>query len=111
MKLIVSISLLLIFCPLLPAQTVKSESPDPKAEKIIIAGVQPARPNENPEAVKFRTQGMLHISKGEYKLAIDAFTKAIEIDPKIADYYNSRGAVYSNQGSLILADLRFSQSR
>ena len=51
---------------------------------------------EDPEALREVTAGtaMLQESSGDYHQAIDAFTRAIEKDPKYAMAYIKRGLAY-----------------
>ncbi len=42
--------------------------------------------------------GDAYVNKGQYDRAIEAFNRAIEINPRHADAYNNRGLAYVNKG-------------
>ncbi|KZW00613.1 TPR-like protein [Exidia glandulosa HHB12029] len=48
------------------------------------------------EAEKLKQSGNQHMTKKDYAQAIDAYTKAIALDPKNAVYYSNRAAAYSS---------------
>ncbi len=48
--------------------------------------------------VAYINRGNAYKGKGEYDQAIADFTKAIELDPKVADAYNNRGYAYEKKG-------------
>ncbi|MDE0017857.1 MAG: tetratricopeptide repeat protein [Candidatus Poribacteria bacterium] len=48
--------------------------------------------------VFYNNRGIDYGEKGEYDLAIEDFTKAIELKPDYAIAYNNRGAVYRSKG-------------
>ncbi len=54
---------------------------------------QPSTPDE-----ELRSQGIIHLMKDDFTSAIDAFTKAIEINPDNAKAYHNRGVAYSRTG-------------
>ena len=55
-------------------------------------------------------RGLLHVTRGHPKLAIDDFTQAISIDPEDIDAYNSRGLMQLNLGHSELAIDDFTQA-
>ncbi|CAG0913741.1 unnamed protein product [Notodromas monacha] len=48
----------------------------------------------NAEAEKFKDEANKHFGKKEYKLAIDSYSKAIEMDPNVAPYFGNRSFAY-----------------
>ena len=62
------------------------------------------RPVLDPKApVFYNNRGIAYGEKGEVDLAIENFTKAIELKPDYALAYNNRGAVYRSKGEHDLA--------
>lgn len=59
-------------------------------------------------AEDYNKQGLSLAEQGKYYDAIKAYTKAIELDPKKADYYVNRGDAYhnTNQYELAIADYK-----
>lgn len=49
-------------------------------------------------AVEFKDRGNQHLQKGEYDQAIEAYTKAIEINPNDHVFYSNRSAAYLSKG-------------
>lgn len=55
-------------------------------------------------------RGIAHGNKGEWDIAINDYTKAIELDKKVAVFaYNNRGLAYEKKGQLDLAIEDYSQ--
>ncbi|MFA4843081.1 MAG: tetratricopeptide repeat protein, partial [Candidatus Omnitrophota bacterium] len=52
-----------------------------------------------PEARAFLDEGYKHFNAKEYDEAIEAFTKAIDLNPEYAEAYGNRAASYNNQGN------------
>ena len=50
------------------------------------------------EAAIHNNHGLAYQDEGDYDRAIEAFTKAIELNPNYAVAYNNRGLVYNNIG-------------
>lgn len=49
------------------------------------------------EGEKHYNEGHEHLGSGEYDEAIVSFTKAIELDPKNANFYGYRGDAYDGK--------------
>ena len=60
--------------------------------------------------VQWQLTGILHASKGEFDLAIDAMNKAVQLVPKSAGVYNNRGRVYYQSGNFSKAMEDFNKS-
>jgi tetratricopeptide (TPR) repeat protein len=58
-------------------------------------------PNLAETAVDHFNRGITHYEKGEYDLAISQFTKTIEINPRLAEAYVSRGNAYDDKGEFV----------
>ncbi|WP_062328030.1 tetratricopeptide repeat protein [Treponema endosymbiont of Eucomonympha sp.] len=52
----------------------------------------------NAEAAAFLKQGKKHFDKKEYGAAIEAYTKAIGLQPDYAEAFSNRGCVYTDKG-------------
>ena len=50
------------------------------------------------EAVIHNNRGVSYANKGDYDLAIQAFTKAIALNPNLAMAYSNRGGAYRDKG-------------
>ena len=50
------------------------------------------------EAVLHNNRGVAYANKGDYELAIEAFTNAIELNPNLAMAYSNRGGAYRDKG-------------
>ena len=50
------------------------------------------------EAAIHNNRGLIYGEKGDYDRAIEAFTKAVEVNPSYAVAYNNRGLAYNNIG-------------
>jgi tetratricopeptide (TPR) repeat protein len=50
--------------------------------------------NDKEKETEYFKKGEAHLNAGETDLAISAYSSAIEINPKKADYYNQRGVAY-----------------
>ena len=50
------------------------------------------------EAVIHNNRGVAYANTGDYDLAIEAFTKAIELNPNLAMAYSNRGGAYRDKG-------------
>lgn len=74
-----------------------NEKPQTEANLQVISIIPSDKGTDNAEAQKLRNSGIEHTANQEYDLAIADFTKAIELDPKYADAYNRRGALYGNK--------------
>jgi Flp pilus assembly protein TadD len=44
------------------------------------------------------------MNKAEYKLAIEAFNKAVKLKPENVDYYKGRAQVYKKMEEFVLAE-------
>lgn len=49
-------------------------------------------------AEAYNNQGLVYNNEGEYDKAVDAFSKAIELDPELALAYGNRGWAYIKLG-------------
>eukprot|EP00595_Chromulina_sp_UTEXLB2642_P000360 CAMPEP_0196761234 /NCGR_PEP_ID=MMETSP1095-20130614/397_1 /TAXON_ID=96789 ORGANISM="Chromulina nebulosa, Strain UTEXLB2642" /NCGR_SAMPLE_ID=MMETSP1095 /ASSEMBLY_ACC=CAM_ASM_000446 /LENGTH=561 /DNA_ID=CAMNT_0042110499 /DNA_START=16 /DNA_END=1701 /DNA_ORIENTATION=- len=54
-------------------------------------------------ASSFKDQGNKHLQAGEYDLAVEAYTKAISIDPSDHVFYSNRSAAYLSKGDSVNA--------
>ena len=50
------------------------------------------------QAIKFFKKGDVHLKVGEFDQAIEAYTQAIALNPKLADAFRNRGLAYYNKG-------------
>jgi len=50
----------------------------------------------SPEALKYYVEGVKYFNKGEYRLSIQFFEKAVTIDPEFAIAYRKMSAAYGN---------------
>ena len=50
------------------------------------------------EAVIHNNRGVSYANKGDYELAIEAFTNAITLNPNLAMAYSNRGGAYRDKG-------------
>jgi tetratricopeptide (TPR) repeat protein len=73
-----------------------------KALSLLAPGTFPATHSGLAHQVK----GIVYQNQGNHKLALESFSKAIELDPGSAKYFNARGVVYRllNEFDLALAD-------
>lgn len=51
------------------------------------------------DAMEAFKQGLDHVRRSEFEHAVEAFTKAIELDPELAIAYDARGAVFTLMGN------------
>lgn len=65
--------------------------------------VELARESDNNNPILYIDRGNAYLNYGEYSLAIDNFTKAIELDSENAVAFNNRGYAHSLNGELNLA--------
>lgn len=54
-------------------------------------------------AAEFKAQGNKHLTAGEYDLAIEAYSKAIELDSSDHIFYSNRSAAYLSKGDAVNA--------
>lgn len=61
--------------------------------------VKPVAPSaeDKAKAEKFKAEGNAQMSAKQYDKAIDAYTKAIAVDPTNPVYYSNRAAAYSSK--------------
>ena len=64
--------------------------------------------SEDPNA--YFNQGLANAEAGDFGLAIENYTKAIELDPDLAEAYNDRGLAKANLGDLEQALVDFDQA-
>ena len=50
------------------------------------------------EAVLHNNRGVAYANKGDYELAVEAFTNAIALNPNLAMAYSNRGGAYRDKG-------------
>ena len=50
---------------------------------------------------KYYTRGLEHSREGDHELAIENYTKAIELNPKAVVAYEKRGITYYNKGQIL----------
>ena len=93
--------------PLLNAQPKQKAQARKETQKI---SKYPPAGSKNKEAVKLLNSGIDQTEKQEYELAISAFTKAIELDPKFVHAYNRRGNIYVETKKFNLAVADFTKA-
>ncbi len=52
------------------------------------------------DSVEIYNQGVDHMKRNEYELAIEAFTQALELDPELAHAHNARAAARTLRGDV-----------
>ncbi len=65
---------------------------------------------ESKDANHYHSLGFSHLAKNEYELAIAAFTKALEVDPRLMVGYYNRGVAYFELGRSGLAVADFTRA-
>jgi tetratricopeptide (TPR) repeat protein len=63
-----------------------------------------------PDATAYYNRGNANSRQGHYDLAINNYTKAIELDPNYIDAYLNRGNAYFEKGRIRLAIADFDQA-
>ncbi|GCA85499.1 TPR repeat-containing protein YrrB [Microcystis aeruginosa NIES-2522] len=63
-----------------------------------------------PRAAWYYNRGILYYNQQKYKLALDDYNKAIELNPNLAQAYNNRGNLYYNQQKYELALADFNKA-
>ncbi len=58
----------------------------------------PQKQTELGDAEAYCNRGVVYAKKGQYDQAISDFTRALKINPKLADAYNNWGAAYAEKG-------------
>ena len=53
---------------------------------------------QTPSSYTYFTKGLEYLTAAQYKLAIEEFSKAAELDPNDADIYTNRGWAYAKLG-------------
>lgn len=51
------------------------------------------------DAFAYYNRGLAYADKGDYDKAISDYTKAVELDPKLAGAYNGRGNAFYDKGA------------
>jgi len=54
----------------------------------------------NKNALVYYNRGLTYIGRGDFDQAISDYTKAIELDPNLAEAYVSRGIVHARKSNL-----------
>lgn len=80
------------------------------APAITTLSAYPADDTKNAQAAKYRNAGIASAMKRDFPAAISNFTKAVDADPKYADAYRRRGAIYSDSGEHDKAIADFSEA-
>jgi len=88
-----------------------SSNPKPKSASLSSAPSSPPAPATgatptSPEAARYFAEGITKFDANDYKGALAAFTKAIELDPTKAAFFSDRAAIYNllKQSKRALAD-------
>lgn len=63
-----------------------------------------------PNAIAYFNRGLSHQAEGNLDQAIADYTQAIQLEPKVVEYYSARGYAYLDQGDLDLAIADFNRA-
>jgi tetratricopeptide (TPR) repeat protein len=86
------------------------EEPEPATASVVSPEPTKDDPEEKANAFAWNEKGNLHFQQGDYEHAIDAYSRAIEIDPALGWPYNNMALCYMAQGRHAEAVLLYKKS-